>query len=593
MSRLIILFGSQTGTAQDVAEKLWQDAKRRKIPVLLSSMDDYDVKYLINERFAVFVCSTTGQGDEPNNMKQFWKFLLRRNLPLDSLTNLNFTVLGLGDSSYLKYNFVAKKLYRRLIQLSGQNFVEMGLADDQHEFGSDTVVDDWMTKFWSSFNKIWPYPINEPFTGLLPCKFKITMIEPGFEANTNGICESNLLPNANYSKLNPFFAAVLENQRLTPDDHFQDTRLIRLDVAGSNLKYKPGDIVVVQPANLEESVEEFANICGNLQYDTLFELEANDGSFPVPPKFVLPQPCTFRQCLQTYFDLRSSPRRSFFKNFSAFAVDEREKEKLEELSSAENQQDLFSYCNRPRRTVVEVLTDFQNTSRQVPLEYWFDLLTPIRPRSFSIASSPDLHLNEIHILLAVVRYKTILYKPRLGLCSNWLARLNVNDQVPIWIQNGAFKLADALSPCLMVGPGTGVAPFRSIINSRILHDSNSQNILFFGCRNEIADFYFKKEWFDLRDKNFLRFFVAFSRDQEKKIYVQNKIEENFDLVADLILHRNATIFIAGNAKEMPKDVQNALKKAIKLSSSNLTDVQIDELFLKLEKANRLQTETWS
>lgn len=147
--KLTILYGSQTGTAQDLAEQIWRESKRFYFTGTVMPMDKYDVRGLIDEKFVIFVCSTTGQGDEPDNMKTFWKFLLRKNLPPDSLNALTYAVLGLGDSSYEKFNFVAKRLNKRLQQLGANTIQEIGLCDDQHDLGASAVYIKWITDLWN------------------------------------------------------------------------------------------------------------------------------------------------------------------------------------------------------------------------------------------------------------------------------------------------------------------------------------------------------------------------------------------------------------------------------------------------------------
>ncbi|PIK49574.1 putative NADPH-dependent diflavin oxidoreductase 1 [Apostichopus japonicus] len=147
-TRLCILFGSQTGTAQDVSERLGRDARRRHFAVKLMPLDSYNVSNLIQETLAVFVVATTGQGDEPDNMRKFWKFLLRKDLPKESLVRLKFAVLGLGDSSYPK----------RLLQLGASSLQQVGLADDQHDLGPDAIVDPWVTSLWDKVLALYPLP---------------------------------------------------------------------------------------------------------------------------------------------------------------------------------------------------------------------------------------------------------------------------------------------------------------------------------------------------------------------------------------------------------------------------------------------------
>ena len=139
--QLLVLFGSQTGTAQDEAERLGREARRRRLGCRVQALDSYSVANLIREPLVIFVCATTGQGDPPDNMKNFWRFIFRKSLPSSSLCQMDFAVLGLGDSSYAKFNFVAKKLHRRLLQLGGSALLPPCLGDDQHELGPDAAID--------------------------------------------------------------------------------------------------------------------------------------------------------------------------------------------------------------------------------------------------------------------------------------------------------------------------------------------------------------------------------------------------------------------------------------------------------------------
>lgn len=158
--KLTILYGSQTGCAQDLAEHIWRESKKYHFTGCITSMDNYNVKDLLSDAAVVFVCSTTGQGEEPDNMKSFWKFLLRKNLPTDSLSRIHFAVLGLGDSSYSQFNFAAKRLNKRLKQLGAREIVQIGLCDDQHDLGTSAVSGPWIEGLWQSLLELMPMPSN-------------------------------------------------------------------------------------------------------------------------------------------------------------------------------------------------------------------------------------------------------------------------------------------------------------------------------------------------------------------------------------------------------------------------------------------------
>nr|CAD7392239.1 unnamed protein product [Timema cristinae] len=526
--RLIVLFGSQTGFAQEVAERIWREAKR-------------------------------------------------------------FGVLGLGDSSYAKFNFAAKKLARRLCQLGGENLLETGLADDQHDLGPDAVVDPWLANLWEKLAIQFPLsehlkPLNN--SELCPPRWNVSIVEPSVEtcvSNTNEQVPT-YQPEHKLSADDPCCITVKTNSRTTAPTHFQDVRLI--EFSAPDLNYSPGDVLMVQPHNLKSSVAELFTMLADsvrtsLSPDTIITVTEREPDMPVP--HVLNQPITLGQCAQQYWDLNATPHRYFFHLLSHFTTSELEREKLLEFTTAEGQEELYNYCHRPRRTVIEVLQDFSQTTPHIPLEYMFELFRPIKPRAFSIASSPTAHNKEVHILVAVVKYQTKLIVPRYGLCSNWLATLKPGDTIKAWNV-----------PVIMIGPGTGVAPFRSFVQERAAQGSARSDLLclFFGCRNSAGDFHCRDEWVSLEKDEKLRLFCAFSRDQENKVYVQHMMKDNAALLWKLVSTQQAQIFLAGNSKDMPKGVKEALEETFQ-NYGNMTQGEAQQFLDRLERTGQFQTETWS
>ncbi|KAG9354602.1 hypothetical protein JZ751_001315 [Albula glossodonta] len=586
---LLVLYGSQTGTAQDTAERIGRQAKRRWLKVMVEALDSYNVVNLITESLVVFVCATTGQGDPPDNMKKFWRFLFRKSLPAGSLCRLDCAVLGLGDSSYPKFNFVAKKLHKRLLQLGATALLPVGLADDQHDLGPDGVIDPWLKTFWERVVALYPpseglNPLSED--DLLPPRYVVHFLD---DVTENPAPQSEAMETEwpkSTSQAHPFMARMVSNQRVTSASHFQDVRLIEFDIMGSDIEFSAGDVVMMRPRNCSEDVEQFCKLL-RLDPSRQFTLGPAEGE-TVPAR--LPQPCTLGYLVESFLDIASVPRRSFFELLACFATNDLEKEKLREFSSAKGQEDLYSYCNRPRRTALEVLADFPHTTAELTVDYLLDLFPEIQPRSFSIASSPLAHPNRIQILLAVVQYKTTLLKPRKGLCSTWLASLDPTQGevcVPLWVKKGTLKFpSDPDSAVIMVGPGTGVAPFRSALQQRIAQGKTG-NVLFFGCRSETKDFYCRLEWEEMKQAGKLTLFTAFSQDQENKIYVQHRVREQAALLWNLITRHNAHFYIAGNAKQMPTAVCDALKGVFQ-SEGGLSASQAEEMFDAMERTGRVQ-----
>ncbi|KAG2455909.1 NDOR1 oxidoreductase, partial [Polypterus senegalus] len=621
---LLVLYGSQTGTAQDTAERIGRQAQRRCFRVRVEALDSYDVN--------------------------FWRFLFRKSLPSTALCRLDCAVLGLGDSSYARFNFVAKKLHKRLMQLGANAIVPVGLGDDQHDLGPDAVIDPWLAEFWLRVREMYPLPAGwsaQSDDFLLPSRYVFDFLE----ADLNGPEKAAERQTPQPSRQHPFPARMVTNQRVTHPSHFQDVRLIEFDIAGSPIECVPisgqgqdlgmttlgsscrtttpahhfefGFQVCSRRCRHDRATQQHGGRGTVLQATTTRPRPALHPSVPglgyvrgggcqrgpsqckahnplscsikAPLPTRLPKPCTVRHLVERYLDISCVPRRSFFEQLAGFAASDLESEKLREFSSAQGQEELHDYCTRPRRTLLEVLQDFPHTTAALQVDYLLDLIPEMSPRAFSIASSLHAHPGRIHILLAVVRYKTRLQKPRRGLCSTWLASLDPQtgeQRVPLWVKKGGLTFpSDPEVPVVMVGPGTGVAPFRASIQERVALGRRG-NYLFFGCRQESRDFYFQAEWAELMKAQSLALFTAFSRDQEEKIYVQHRLREQGTLLWDLLVNKTGHLYIAGNAKLMPAAVTDALR-AIFESAGGLSTSASEELLAKLERVGRFQSETWS
>ncbi|GAU96944.1 hypothetical protein RvY_08310 [Ramazzottius varieornatus] len=592
--QLVILYGSQTGTAMDLAKRIRKQGKLRHFSTSLLAMNDFPIHRLASTPLVVFVCSVTGQGDEPDNMKTFWRALRRRDLPA-VLDDVQFAVLGIGDSSYQNFNITAIRLDRRLRKLGARPFVKIGLADESHDHGIDFVADPWIAQLMDTLMEKFPLPPGQEFS------LQDETIQPSFNVHflsekpvENKSWSEKQMPRKSglYDADHPFQATLISNKRATAEDHFQNVRFMKFDLASSGMSYAPGDTVNVFPKNLPEAVYELLTFL-ELDGDQLISLSINDEDFSLPPHCRLSNPCTIREAATNYWDFQGVPRKSFFELLTQIAQDEREKERLTEFASAAGANDLFDYCFRPRRNALEILQDFSDTAKRISLPYFFDLFPPIQARAFSIASSARYHKDELHLLVAVVEYKTKLHRPRKGLCSNWLASLQPGRPVPLWVKKGTIKFEQTKDkPVVMVGPGTGVAPFRSFIYERVsLAIGNS--ILFFGCRNKAKDFYFEEEWKVLQGEGFLTVLPpAFSRDQEEKVYVQDSIRKAGAVVVKALVEDEGFFYLAGSANSMPKEVEAALKTVL-CQHADMKEEEALEYIKQLVSEGRYQTETWS
>mmetsp|Transcript_28813 Transcript_28813/g.72502 ORF Transcript_28813/g.72502 Transcript_28813/m.72502 type:complete len:599 (+) Transcript_28813:171-1967(+) len=590
--RLLVLYGSQTGCAQETSERIAREAIRRRFVTRVLPMDAYDVLALPLEPLVVFVASTTGQGDLPDNMQKFWRFLLRRSLRADSLSAMRAAVFGLGDSSYSRFNFAAKKLFNRLKMLGAQLILPRGDGDDQHPLGLDGALDPWLDQLWTQVDRLYPLqPGQKPITGLLPPLYEYHQSSEPLAVKT--VVYDPALP---CTPSNAFAAPIVELRRLTAADWQQNVLHIELSLEGSSLSYQPGDVVAMAPENPEEQVEAFAARVGLDLSAHLLSLTARTES---DDRWAhVPCPIAIKDFLTRYMDICGTPKRYFFEVIAEFTESEIEQEKLREFSSAEGQADLRLYANSERRTYIEVLDDFRHV--KLPLFYLLDLVPPIQPRYYSIASSLMAHPKQLHITVALVQYTTPLKRERVGLCSRWLANKQVGDRIHVWTKPGTFAFPkDPAEPVILVGPGTGVAPFRSYLQERYRlfqssPDSVGPTALFFGCRHKEKDYLYGNEWKEYVERSFLPdwFSPAFSRDQPSKVYVQHRILERATLLYDWISNRNARIFLAGSSLNMPADVRDAFRTVL-MQEGSMSEPEADLYLRQLDRAERYQIETWA
>ena len=304
---VIILYGSQTGNSQDLSERIWRKAKLLKLTAHLRSFDRFDFNKLNNPMVKLLcVCSTTGQGDLPDNMTKFWKIIMKKNMPSDIMQNVEFGVIGLGDSSYEKYNFIAKKLYKRFIQLGATPLLDLCLCDDQQSDGIEATYSKWIENFWSVMN------VNSSLItkGEIIYKYKVEFI-----SEDRKVIEENELIDAEASSTKPFYAHLVKNYRVTHKDHFQDTRLIEFDCSTSRIKYESGDVLLLKPYNLKENVNKFLDIFSHLKLnlDQKIKIIPNyeneiENDLEISEEFIK----TVGDLIEKYLDINGVPRFSFF-----------------------------------------------------------------------------------------------------------------------------------------------------------------------------------------------------------------------------------------------------------------------------------------
>ena len=382
---------------------------------------------------------------------------------------------------------------------------------------------------------------------------------------------------AQYSKDLPFPARVTENRLLSKPGSAKETRHFIVDISGSGLHYKAGDSLGVFPTNRPSEVAE------------LLERLGATGEEPVTPSALkLTASITLREALTDRLAL-AKPTRKFVEALAARATAAEEKAKLDGLLAPESKDLLAGMLEE--REFVDLLAEYPS-ARFAPQEF-ADFLRKLMPRLYSVASSPRVHANEVHLTVAIVRYETN-HRERVGVCSSFLAdRVQVGaTPVPVFVSHAHFGPPDdGAKDCIMVGPGTGIAPFRAFLQDRAAAGAAGRNWLFFGDQKRATDFLYEDEWADLVAKGQLtRFDTAFSHNQPVKIYVQDRMREN---AAELWrwIDGGAHFYVCGDAKRMAKDVDTTLHDII-AEQGGMSVPQAAEYVKQMKKDKRYQRDVY-
>ncbi|OEL33527.1 NADPH-dependent diflavin oxidoreductase 1 [Dichanthelium oligosanthes] len=471
--------------------------------------------------------------------------------------------------------FAAKKLDRRLLHLGAERVVEIGLGDDQHPSGYEGALDPWLLSLWESLCETNPSllprvcDISDPNLSILgDPKVHVIYYSSNEVPQDSIFSDPNKIINSARSMSPvlqfhddggpPYMLQMVTNQRLTKEGSDRDVRHFELEDPSSAISYKTGDALEILPSQNSSAVDAFIER-SNLNPD----------------------------CYITVM--------------SFFATAEHEKEKLQYFASPEGRDDLYRYNQKECRTVLEVLEDFPSV--QMPLEWLVQLTPPLKKRAFSISSSPLAHPNQIHLTVSIVSWLTPFKRTRHGLCSTWLAGLNPSKDnlIPCWIRQASLPPPHPSVPLVLIGPGTGCAPFRAFVEERAAQtaaEPTAPVLFFFGCRNQDNDFLYKDFWLThaqdegvLSSKKGGGLFVAFSRDQPQKVYVQHKIKEQSARVWNLLLS-GAAVYIAGSSTKMPPDVTAALEEVI-CKEGGVKKEEASKWLRDLERAGRFNIETWS
>ncbi|WP_104400161.1 assimilatory sulfite reductase (NADPH) flavoprotein subunit [Vibrio penaeicida] len=539
--KLSIIFASQTGNAKGVAEALKEEAQAEGIAVELFDASDYKGKNLAKETHVIVVASTNGEGEAPDNAMELHEFLQSKKAP--KLPNLQYAVIGLGDSSYEFFCQTAKDFDEYLSKLGATSFIDRLDCDVDYE----APASEWRK------------------AALEKAK---DMLSAGNEAEVVQLHAGSqpAAAHSQYTKQKPYTATLLTSQKITGRDSGKDVRHIEIDLDESGITYQPGDALGVWYENSAELVDAILAKVGLSGIETI---EVDGESLSI------------RTALISKYEVTTSNPQLVTK-FAELSGSK----KLEKLVADKDK--LREYAGNTQ--VIDVLGEKKT---KLSAEELVGILRRLTPRLYSIASAQSEVDEEVHLTVGVVEYG-VGEETRYGGASSFLShRLEEGGEVKVFIENNNnFKLPqDDNTPVIMIGPGTGIAPFRSFIQERDNRDAEGKNWLLFGDRTFTQDFLYQVEWQKYLKSGLLtQLDVAFSRDQQEKVYVQHRILEHAEQVWQWI-QDGAYIYVCGDATRMAKDVNDALVSVAK-EHGGLSQEKAEEFINDLRKAKRYQRDVY-
>ena len=536
--QLTVLFGSQTGNGEGVAEKLVAQAQERGFAARAVSLADFKPASLKRESLVTFVVSTHGEGDPPDDAELFHEYLLS-DRPA-KLEGLRYSVLALGDSSYVNFCQTGREFDSRLTELGAERVEPIVECDLDYDGDA----------------KAWSMRIVEQLPEWLDA------------SPSAAVPHLHAVPDAPlFDRDNPFDAEILTNQRITGPGSGKDVRHIELSLEGSGLVYEPGDSLAIIASNPPQLVDELLGVLG---FDGDAAVSVAEVELPL------------RDALGERLEM-TTLNLGFLRDWAAAGNSDALHTIIDDADTSVLSDFLSSH------QVIDVVRRYPT---DMDAQGFVDMLRYLAPRSYSIASSANANPDEVHLTVAAVRYEAFGL-PHWGAASTMLAdRVDAGDKVSIFIEkNPRFRLPAPEVPIIMIGPGTGVAPFRAFVEERAEQDASGGNWLFFGDRTQHDDFLYQLEWQrHLKRGSLSRLDVAFSRDQRNKVYVQDRMREQG---AELYrwIQDGAVIYVCGDAKRMAGDVEEALLDVL-AEHGGIERNEAEQQLKDLRRAKRYQRDVY-
>ncbi|HYI69492.1 MAG TPA: assimilatory sulfite reductase (NADPH) flavoprotein subunit [Skermanella sp.] len=543
---LTVLYGTETGNSAALATTLTKQAEACGLRVTMHDMAAYKYRQLKNEQDLVVIASTYGEGDPPQSAAGFFEFIEGHKAP--KLPDLRFAVLALGDSTYEYYCEAGKRLDRRLEELGAHRLKPRVDCDVDYDEPAAAWIADILTSLDSRRTQ----------TGAA-----ITPVHPAPSAQTDTPV---------FDKRNPFAATIIENIVLTGRGSSKETRHVELSLEDSGLTYEPGDALGFMPGNDPASIEAVLAAL-DLTPSALVKIKG--------------EPTPLGEALRSYLEITTlTPR--FLDHWAGIS----DADALVRLTQPDHADERASFIRSHH--IIDVIRHFP--VNKIDAETFVTGLRPLQPRLYSIASSLAVSPDEAHLTVATVRYD-LHGELRQGVASGHLAtRAELDGQLLVYIQkNPHFRLPADDVPIIMIGAGTGIAPYRAFMQEREARGSSGQSWLFFGERNFRTDFLYQTEWQSLiKDEILTRMDVAFSRDRNTdgggKVYVQHRLKERSrDLFA--WLEEGAHLYVCGDAARLAPDVHLALA-AIVAEEGGLGAAAAEDYLQRLQRDRRYQRDVY-
>lgn len=620
----VVFFGSQTGTAEDYANKFGRDLHAKfGLSVLIADLADYDYDTLQDlnpEALLFFMIATYGEGEPTDNAVEFFNWL---DNDADQMASIKYTVFGLGNSTYEFYNAMGKKLNDKLEELGAERFAPYGQGDD----GVGSMDEDFLS---------WKETCFDSLKNNLNFEEHELVYEPSFElieehelsASDNQVSGGE--PNKAYISMEgdltkgPFdhthpYLAKISNSRELFNSKNRSCVHAEFDISECNLRYSTGDHLAIWPSNSDENVDRFLECFGlELNADEVFSLKKLDSTMHLP----FPTPITYVATIRHHMEISGPISRQTLASIAQFAPTTEAKDECLKLGG-----DKAAFAEKISANYLNLADALLKISDgvswdSVPFVFLIELIASLQPRYYSISSSSLAEKTSIHVT-AVVEAEEHAGHTVTGVATNLLkfieARQNKSNEktfatynlegpkgkfnkykLPVHVRRSTFKLpSNPSTPVILVGPGTGIAPMRAFIRDRVALLQNSENTkigkikLFYGCRNRDEDYLYKNEWPEYARKlgNRFEMDVAFSReDKAKKVYVQDKIAAKSSEI-NALLEEGAFIYVCGDASRMARDVQATFVNILSKERNLLTEKAAD-LVRSLKVQNKYQEDVW-